>query len=142
MRNYHVTRKSDGLGVYAYTSDQASFLDVYPLAQYAHIQESLPTSETGDSGSLQIYGGRSQLTHEEFRNLFTDAERWGIDRFEAQYESGPLPEDVKDRIRSGYKSYYAASFINLGDQKVVLLIGVFVGLQLISVERMWEIMNG
>lgn len=140
MTTYRVTSKETGEAVYSYTADTMVEWEAFPYAQFDHT--AIPDAPPEPVRPPHVYGGRTELTHEEFRNLFKPEEQWVIDAFEAQFEQMPIETDVKNRIRTGLKSYYAATFVDLKNPKVELVLGVFAGLHLISVDRIQEILNG
>lgn len=139
MTTFNIIRISDGERITGYTASSVITDGPYPLTEYNHValpSENLPASDS-------VFGGRRDLTHGEFRLLFAEEEQWGMDEFEITFEQHPyLSDSDKRRIRTGYKSYYAGTFVSLDDPRVEMLLGVFAGLQLIAIHRIGEILNG
>ncbi len=140
MPSYDIINKATGLVAYTYTSDAPVAWSSYPFAVFDHVEQSAPTPSTP---IVRKYGGRTELTHEEFRELFKADEQWRIDAFEAGLEDDTsLPDELKNQIRSGLKSYYAATFVDLKNPKVLALLSVFAGMGLIDAARITEILSG
>lgn len=144
MKLYAVLDKQSGAEMYQYRSEAPVEWADWPFDRYMH-SEVVPFARP--PRTTPVYLGRRQITHKELRDLFTVEEQWDIDKFEASFESlypesTPGDIEIKNRIRTGLKSYYAATFVDLDNDEVGLLLGVFVGLQLIAVNRIEEILNG
>lgn len=137
MTTYTVFSKATGSIAYSYGADAAIEWSDFPFTLFDHIAQPPATAPV-----IHRYAGRTELTHEEFRELFTAEEQWSIDAFEAGFEVMVLNAETKNRIRSGLKSYYAATFVDLANNKVQLVLGVFAGLGLIAPARILEILNG
>lgn len=138
MPSYDIISKATGLVAYSYTSDAPVEWYDYPLALFDHVEQTAP-----DPDIVRMYGGRAELTHEEFRELFKAVEQWRIDAFESGFEDNTsLPDELKNQIRSGLKSYYAATFVDLKNPKVLALLSVFAGMGLIEAARITEILSG
>jgi hypothetical protein len=140
-KTYEVRLKTQpDVVITTYTSATPVEWAAYPFTLYAHDEKIEPP--VAPIPLARKYLGRRELTHEEFRELFAAEEQWDIDAFEAGFEQMALDPETKNRIRSGLKSYYAATFVELDNPKVALVLGVFAGLQLIAVYRIEEILYG
>jgi hypothetical protein len=81
------------------------------------------------------------ITRREFRNRFTTEERIAIDRLRRNLETMPIPEDIRDRIRTGFADYDAADpIISLSDPRVPMLMGIFVSFGCMHYERIEEVL--
>lgn len=90
-----------------------------------------------------VYGGRRDLTHFEFRQLFPGDQRKACDAFEVAYETdGRLTEDQKDDIRTGLKDFYAALNVSLDNPKIPALLGVYAQLGIIPQSLIAEVLRG
>lgn len=88
-----------------------------------------------------VAGTRLPLTKLQFRQVFTSAERTGIDAFEASFETMPgLDPGAKALVRTGFKDFNAATQINVPFLPPVLdMLELFAQLGLLTAERVAEI---
>lgn len=84
-----------------------------------------------------VVGTLLPLSKLQFRELFTDAERYAIDAFEAGFEvDAGLPVETKAVIRTGYKDFGEASYIARPfDARVSRMLDLFVSLGLLMPDR-------
>ena len=134
MKTFEVVDKSSGLTVFTYNDEQPVEWDGYPFSSFDHNEVIVPPPPP-------LFGARRQLTKGEFRKLFSADELEAIDEFEINFEQMSLPVDVKRRIRTGLKDYYAAGYVDLSDDRVAMLLGVFAALGLIEATRIPEIVD-
>lgn len=137
---FDVIRKSDGAKVYEYQSDAPVEWVDFPFTDFDHVGrpdevvEALPPTK---------FDGRRILTKLEFRSLFSEATIKWIDRFEAQFEQSPfLTDDQKDSIRTAFKDYHEATFVDLDDPRLAPGLGLYVSLGMITAEEVSEVLNG
>lgn len=85
----------------------------------------------------------TDLTHLEFRRLFTLAEQELCDELEATFESNAmLDAAMKRTLRTGYKNFYAASKVDLTDPAIPPVLGLYVALGMIGAARPAQILMG
>lgn len=143
MKTFIVTPKAGGPAVYQYGAEAPLDMADFPFSDFDHTEQ-----VEAPEPPAQKYGGRRIISHEELRELFYPEEQWAIDAFEVGFEATyPVEPEyqkvIKNRIRSGLKSYYAAQVVDLDNPKVEMLLGIFAGLQLIyPPSRITEILNG
>lgn len=140
MNLYTVTRKSDGVKVYEYSADSKSVWDQFPESDYDYaLIENAPIAP----GTPPKYNGKRDLSHLEFRSLFTQEEIEGIDEFQATFETQAIfDRSTKNRIRTAYITYSTAEFVNLDDPSTALGLGVYAAIGLIAPQRISEVLNG
>lgn len=95
-----------------------------------------------EAAQAQIAGTMLPLTKLKFRELFTTAERMGIDALNAGFESHPSLNDMqKAAIRTGLEDYRMAENIARPfDARVAGLLGLYVALGLLTQARADEVM--
>jgi len=85
----------------------------------------------------------TNLTHLEFRRLFTTTEQELCDELEATFESNAMLDAAQKRtLRTGYKNFYAASKVDLTDPAIPPMLGLYVAIGLLSTERQAQILQG
>lgn len=90
-----------------------------------------------------ITGTLLPLTKLKFRELFTTAERMGIDALHATFEAHPsLTVEQKAMLRTGLEDYKVAENITRPfDVRVQTMIGMYVAMGLLTAERMTAIVE-
>lgn len=91
----------------------------------------------------QVVGTVLPLTKLKFRELFTPAERMGIDALHAGFESHPsLTTEQKAALRTGLEDYKVAENIQRPfDARVQQMLGMYVAMGLLTAERMAAIIE-
>ncbi|MBK9440726.1 MAG: hypothetical protein IPN53_05165 [Comamonadaceae bacterium] len=85
----------------------------------------------------------ADLTHLEFRRLFTSTEQEFCDELEATFESNALLSAAQKRtLRTGYKNFYAASKVDLADPAIPPVLGLYVALGILDAARPAQILMG
>lgn len=89
-----------------------------------------------------VSGTLLPLTKLQFRELFTTAERMGVDALHATFESHPsLTAEQKAAIRTGLEDYRMAQNLRRPfDARVQQMLGLYQALGLLTAERVAEIM--
>lgn len=80
------------------------------------------------------------LTHLEWRRRFTPDEQEWADELEVTFESSSLPVDVKRKLRTGYKNFYAASSVDPADPTIPQMLELFTALGGLGKGRSAEIL--
>ena len=122
--------------VYEYTADNMVDWDLFPFSTHTH---TLFVPE--EIAMPRIYGGRRILTKFEFRKLFP-SEIKAIDKFAATFEAMPLPDVIKDDIRTGLLDYEMSGNVNLDEPATIKGVNMYVQLGLLTPKRMIEVLNG
>jgi hypothetical protein len=140
MSTYAVIRKSDQQQVYEYQTDTPVEWVDFPFADFDHV-------ELQDAAATEIpptkFDGRRILTKLEFRSLFSDATLKWIDRFEAQFEDyAYLTDAQKDSIRTAFKDYHEATFVDLDDPRWVPGLSMYVALGGMDADEVTEVLRG
>lgn len=139
MTTYSITKKSDGSKVYQFDADLKIIWDQFQESDYDYAIVPPP----GDASAPPFFNGRRELTHLEFRSLFTQDEIEDIDEFQASFESGVMFDRVtKKRIRTAYITYSTSSFVDLDDPSTALGLGVYATIGLLAPQRISEVLNG
>ena len=136
MATYKVFRKSDGVEIFeyiAYVPIEWMFME---FATHDHMLQ----PEIAINQSSPMLG---EITRREFRNRFNLEERIAIDKLRRNFETVPMPEETRDRIRTGFADYDAADpNIDMADPRVPLLMGIFVAFHCMYYERIQGVING
>ena len=86
---------------------------------------------------------KRELTHLEFRRLFTLPEQEMCDELEVTFESSSvLSVEQKRTLRTGYKDFYAASMVHLDDPAIPPMLGLYVALGYLTSDRPAQILAG
>lgn len=137
---YDVIRKSDGEKAYEYQADAPVEWNGFPFAEFDHAPR---PDEVEEVVIATKFGGRRILTKLEFRSLFSPATLKWIDRFEAQFENyAYLTDDQKDSIRTAFKDYQEATFVDLDDQRWLPGLGLYVALGGMDQDEVTEVLRG
>jgi hypothetical protein len=89
-----------------------------------------------------VYGTKLPMTKLKFRELFTPAERAGIDAFRAGLEASALPAEQKAAIRTGFNDFDTAqNIVRPFLPPVLQMLGLFVQLELLTPDRRDEIVS-
>ena len=137
---YDVIRKIDGQKAYEYQSDTPVEWVDFPFADFDHVESPvLPSEEVRPTK----FDGRRILTKLEFRSLFSEATIKWIDRFEVQFEQSPfLTDEQKDSIRTAFKDYHEATFVDLDDPRWIPGLGLYVALGGMDEAEVTEVLRG
>lgn len=137
---YDVIRKSDGEKAYEYQADAPVEWNGFPFAEFDHAPR---PDEVEEVVIATKFGGRRILTKLEFRSLFSPATLKWIDRFEAQFEGYIyLTDDQKDSIRTAFKDYQEATFVDLDDPRWLPGLGLYVALGGMDQDEVTEVLRG
>lgn len=137
---YDVIRKSDGEKAYEYQADAPVEWNGFPFAEFDHAPR---PDEVKEVVIATKFGGRRILTKLEFRSLFSPATLKWIDRFEAQFENyAYLTDDQKDSIRTAFKDYQEATFVDLDDPRWLPGLGLYVALGGMDQDEVTEVLRG
>lgn len=138
MATFKVFRKSDQVEIYEYIAFDRIEWKFMEFATHDHVlQPAKPLPEPSAEHPL------GEITRKEFRNRFNFDERIAIDKLRRNFETMPMSEDIRDRIRTGFADYDAAEpNIDLRDPRVPLLMGIFVAFQCMQYERIEEVIYG
>ena len=137
---FSVIRKSDGSKAYEYQSDAPVEWVDFPFVDFDHVE--VPSSPVEEVRPTK-FDGRRILTKLEFRSLFSEATIKWIDRFEAQFEQSPFLTDAqKDSIRTAFKDYHEATFVDLDDPRWIPGLGLYVALGGMDDAEVMEVLRG
>lgn len=137
---YDVIRKSDGEKAYEYQADAPVEWNGFPFAEFDHAPR---PDDVEEAVTTTRFDGRRILTKLEFRSLFSPATLKWIDRFEAQFENyAYLTDDQKDSIRTAFKDYQEATFVDLDDPRWLPGLGLYVALGGMDQDEVTEVLRG
>lgn len=140
MNTYDVINKATGEKVYEYRAAVPAELGEWTFDLFDHV---LVATDASAALPPPVYGGRRQLTHLEFRALFTRAEVEAIDAFEVSFETDArLSTEQKAEIRTNFKEFALATFVDLDDPKYVPGLKGYEALGLLAAGRTGEILRG
>lgn len=140
MPTFNVYRASDRKLVYQFEAETQQTWDSFPIPDYVY--EAIAGADTTPTKPT-VFNGKRDLSHLEFRSLFTQEEIEGIDEFQATFETQAIfDRPTKNRIRTAYITYSTAEFVNLDDPSTALGLGVYAAIGLIAPQRISEVLNG
>lgn len=138
MPTYQVIKKDTTQVLYQYDADTAQEWHDFPFSVFDHVPVVQPIVAAN-----KVYHGRTNLTHLEFRSLFTETEIRAIDAFQSKFETfSYLTDAQKDQIRTDIKEFDLATFVDLNNPKYRPGLNMYVQLGILTPNRVDEVMNG
>jgi hypothetical protein len=141
MNEYVVIQLDENKEVHRYKADAP--------VEWVGMDFSTHKHELVDSVPAQLpevtrkFGGRRNLTKLEFRSLFSPQAIKAIDRFETQFEQSQfLTDEQKDEIRTSFKDYNAAEYVDLDHPKWPSGLAMYVAFGYMTPEEVQEVLNG